>query len=475
MNLICQNCSAEINVEDKQQGHNVECESCGTETRYKLTENIVPGNLINDYLLTDLIGSGAMGQVFKAKHLLMKKEVAVKVIRVKDQSEDREKLIDQFISELQTSAQLEHPNIVTVTDAGVCDGVVYLVMQYLEGMDLSAHIEKLGFMKEKQALVIVSELASALDYAWEEFGMIHRDLKPENIRITKRGEVKLMDFGLAKIIDATSPSKDDDDDEHFHIVGTPDFMSPEQALDKPNIDARADIYSMGYLLMYMLTGKRIFTDKDPMIVVKQHLGEHPKPLDEYNPEIRVSDSTLELLTKMVKKDRDKRFVSWKVLAQEIDALLAGDIKAREEAAAAPEKPAKAKVKTGPTVKVAHSEDAPARRRPKKKKKKNGCATGCLVIFLILFLMFLVTVGAIVAMVKGALDKASLPENLQEILKPIIEQVEQNLGESSSSSDDSSDESAEESTEESEGAESSSEGDEMSTEDLEKLFNEQNSQ
>ena len=444
MNIKCQNCSAEIEYDLKKQGHSVECESCGAENRIKLKEKVVPGNLINDYLLTDFIGAGAMGQVFKAQHLLMKKEVAIKVIRVKD-GDDQNKLTDQFITELQTSAQLEHPNIVTVTDAGVCDGVVYLVMQYLEGIDLSDHIKSLGFMKEKQAMVIVSELVEALDYAWEEYGMIHRDLKPENIRITSRGEVKLMDFGLAKIIDANNPSShDEDDEEHFHIVGTPDFISPEQALDKPNLDCRADIYSLGYLLMYMLTGKRVFSNEDPMVVVKQHLGEHPKPLDEYNPDIKVSDATLGLLTKMVKKDRDKRIVSWKVLAKEINDLLVGDIRAREEAAAT-EQTASSK---GPKKKVASLKVATQsnqantsiaekrRERRAKKKKKGGCLKGCLIVFFILFISFLVAVMAIVAAVKGAIEKTKLPEEL----KPVIEHVEKLLeGKVSSDSEETSDE------------------------------------
>ena len=434
MKHICQSCSAEMELTAKQNGHSIECESCGTENRIKLSKEIIPGNLINDYLLTDVIGRGAMGQVFKAQHLLMKKEVAIKVIRVKDDAEDRAKLVEQFIAELQTSAQLEHPNIVTVTDAGVCDGIVYLVMQYLEGLDLSAHIENVGFLTEKQALVIVSELAAALDYAWEEFGMIHRDLKPENIRITKRGEVKLMDFGLAKIIDANNPtSHDEDDEEHFHIVGTPDFMSPEQALDKPNIDARADIYSMGYLLMYMLTGKRVFSDKDPMTVVKQHLGDHPKPLDEYNPDIKVSDATLTILTKMVKKDRDKRFISWKIFAEELDALLAGDVRAREEAKADAEKPKKAKVKT-PGIKIATQSDAGPVRRPrrkKKKKKKGGCLKIFLVFFFLSFLILALAVAALVGIVKGVIDKADIPKSLEEQLKPIIEQVEEVIGGASS--------------------------------------------
>ena len=311
----CGNCSQIMSVDPSQKGHDVECPSCGAELTVPLQGSIQIGNIIEDHMIQEMIGQGAMGQVFLASHLLMNREVAIKTISPKVRQDDDS--VEQFIQELQMGARLTHPNIVTVYNAGYVEGVYYISMQFIDGFDMNERVEKSGPLTETEALSVVSKVADSMSYAWNEFNMIHRDIKPENIRVSSRGDVMIMDFGLAKM------RQDDDAKDAGLVIGTPDFMSPEQAQGHTDIDFRADIYSLGVVLIYLLTGKRPFVADNPFDVVAMHINRPMPKIKMLNPDISLSEPTQKMIAKMVIKDRGERYTSWEEVAETVDRILAG--------------------------------------------------------------------------------------------------------------------------------------------------------
>ncbi|MCM8529082.1 MAG: serine/threonine protein kinase [Lentisphaeraceae bacterium] len=313
----CKNCSEFMSLDSQQKGHDVTCGACGTEQRLPLQGSIEVGNIIEDHLIQQEIGQGAMGKVYLASHLLMNRQVAIKTISPKIRQDDD--AVEQFIQELQMGAQLTHPNIVTVYTAGYTDGVYFISMQYIDGFDMNERVESSGALPEKEALAVVSTVADAMSYAWNDFRMIHRDIKPENVRISSRGDIMIMDFGLAKM-----RSNEAEMNEEGLVIGTPDFMSPEQAEGRSDIDFRADMYSLGVVLIYLLTSKRPFQAPDPLDVVAMHINRPMPSLKELNESITVSKDTVDLIRKMTNKDRDERFISWEEVSEAVDRILASD-------------------------------------------------------------------------------------------------------------------------------------------------------
>ncbi len=201
-----------------------------------------------DLEVIELCGQGGMGVVYKARHTRLDRVVALKVLH-QDASRDPA-FAERFLREARALARLSHPGIVAVHDFGEVDGLFYLVMEFVDGVDLRRTIRG-GELAPRQALTIVRELCEALQYAHDE-GVVHRDIKPENVLIDKRGRVKIADFGLAKLagsmlgggaLTATG-----------QVMGTPHYMAPEQIERPQDVDHRADIYSLGVVLYEMLTG-----------------------------------------------------------------------------------------------------------------------------------------------------------------------------------------------------------------------------
>ena len=244
----CKSCKTFISIGAENKGHEVLCGTCNSRQRVPLQGQIGVGNIIEDHLIEREIGQGAMGKVYLANHLLMNRVVALKTINAKNQHDDQS--IDSFIQELQLGAQLSHTNIVTVYTAGFLEGVYYLAMQYVEGEDLKQRLAMGKVTHYKQALNYADKIMDAMAYAWNEFRLIHRDLKPENIKINDNDEPVIFDFGLAKV-------RSFSEEEEGLAIGTPDFMSPEQASGVSNLDFRSDMYSLGLLLINLITGMLI--------------------------------------------------------------------------------------------------------------------------------------------------------------------------------------------------------------------------
>lgn len=263
--------------------------------------------------LEEQLGIGGVGLVYKARHLLLDKIVAVKLLHPDLISgEGGSEIIERFIREARAAAKLEHPNVIPIYDIGEEDGVYYIVMQFMSGGTLLDILDKHGKMSVIEVLWITKEVAKGLQAAHEK-GIIHRDIKPANILLSGTGEVKITDFGLAKQID---------DDSHIsqvgRVFGTPLYLSPEQAVGDSNLDGRADIYSLGVTVFQALTGSPPYTGKTSYLIMQQHVAAPIPTLYKQLP--GVAQEVEYLLHKLMEKKRDNRFSTAAEVVEYIEKL-----------------------------------------------------------------------------------------------------------------------------------------------------------
>ena len=235
------------------------------------------GLTLGNYVLLDKIGEGAMGTVFKAQHRWMKRIVAVKVLSLA--AVKNPNLVKRFHREVEAVAKLTHPNIVAAYDADEHYGMHFLAMEFVDGADLEHYVIKNGPMPVDQVLDYILQAARGLEHA-HAHGIVHRDIKPANLLLDKQGTVKVLDLGLARIQEAATSVSSFDEQTALtgmgNIMGTVDYMSPEQALDSHQADHLSDIYSLGATLHFLLTGKPMFEGKTPLACIIAH-REAPVP------------------------------------------------------------------------------------------------------------------------------------------------------------------------------------------------------
>jgi eukaryotic-like serine/threonine-protein kinase len=249
---------------------------------------------LGPYIITDWIGQGGMGQVFKAEHEMMGRLCAVKVLPLNKSTPDA---IANFRREMRTQATLDHTNLVRAFDAGEDGNVHYLVVEYVPGTDLRRLVRMNGKLSIQQGANIVKQAAEGLAYAHSR-NLIHRDIKPGNILVTPEGTAKLSDLGLAGHV------HDVDDPRFGKTVGTADYLSPEQILRPNEITTVSDIYSLGCTLYYAVTGKVPYPGGTPKSKARRHLEETPWHPRRFNEE--VSDEFVDLIGDMMEKDPKRR-------------------------------------------------------------------------------------------------------------------------------------------------------------------------
>lgn len=259
------------------------------------------GFTIGKYRVLDRIGTGGMGQVFLCEHPQMKRRAAVKVL-----STDRAKdpgLLGRFLRESRAAASLNHPNIVTAFDVDSENGLHYLVMEYVEGRDLHQIIRENGPMKIEQACDVIRQAALGLHHA-HEAGLIHRDVKPSNFIVDTTGVVKLLDLGLARFMVETGDHLTRRFDGN-NVLGTADYVAPEQTRDSHAVDQRCDVYALGGTFYFILTGQSPFPEGSPSDKMIAHRSRKPVPISQFRNDVPAG--LVAVVDKMLEKNPDDRY------------------------------------------------------------------------------------------------------------------------------------------------------------------------
>jgi beta-lactam-binding protein with PASTA domain/predicted Ser/Thr protein kinase len=239
---------------------------------------VVTGSILaGQYALEASVGQGGMATVFRARRLRDGAVVAVKVLR-EPYGYDRE-FVERFQREAQAAASLVHPNVVRVLDSGQDGDVRFIVMEYVHGEDLKAHLRRNGPLPPERAARVASEVCAALEYAHGQ-GIVHRDIKPQNILLTEDGEVRVTDFGIARALSSATIT------ETGTVLGSVHYLSPEQARGDP-VTTASDLYALGCVLYEMVTGRLPFDGDSPIAVALKHLYEEPPAPRQLNPQVPV--------------------------------------------------------------------------------------------------------------------------------------------------------------------------------------------
>ena len=268
-----------------------------------------PSNFFGNYQMERELGRGGMGTVHLAKDIGLNRKVALKILR-SDLGQDVG-FSKKFLEEVEITASLAHPNIIRVFTLGEQEGRLYLVMEHLDEPSMEQRMEKHGKLPERDVLEIGIGIASALQFAHEETGLIHRDIKPGNI-LFGRGKIpKLADFGLAAGARSALQQQDE-------IWGTPYYVSPERLLRQPE-DIRSDIYSLGATLYHALAGRPPFEAETAEEVARRHISDRPPPLRSFCP--HAQEQTVFTLDKCLNKDPEARWSNYEdFIRQMADAL-----------------------------------------------------------------------------------------------------------------------------------------------------------
>lgn len=252
--------------------------------------------LNNRYQLDERIGSGGMAMVFRATDLMLERQVAIKLLRT-DYSHD-ENFRERFRQEAKAAANLTHPNIVTVHDFGLDGGRLYIIMEYVPGVDLKSMIQQRGRFSVDEALPLIIQACAGIGYA-HRAGLVHCDIKPQNMLITPDWRLKVVDFGIARALATISP------DEKTEVVwGSPQYFSPEQAAGGAPSPA-SDVYSLGVVMYEMLTGRPPFSAPTAEDLARAHRDDPVPPPRKYNPSIPAQLE--QILLKVLAKEPSQRY------------------------------------------------------------------------------------------------------------------------------------------------------------------------
>lgn len=282
------------------------------------------GLILDDYEILEKLGKGGMGHVYMARHRKMGRIVCLKVLRSSGRRSPD--VVERFRREIRTISSLKHPNFVVAHDASEAEGIQFLVMEYIEGHDLARQVRDDGPMPLRTSLDLIQQVAEGIQYAHEQ-GIVHRDIKPHNLLVAEdddgNPQVKVLDLGLARF----DTYADDATDAATHaamtatgvIMGTVDYMSPEQALNSRHADARSDIYSLGCTLHFLLSGSNVYAGETLMEKLVAH-REQPVP---DLPVPRVPRGVNAVFRKMIAKDPVDRYQTMSEVVEDLDACRSG--------------------------------------------------------------------------------------------------------------------------------------------------------
>ncbi|MGL4593731.1 MAG: serine/threonine protein kinase [Thermoguttaceae bacterium] len=268
--------------------------------------NIPSGTVLGHFIIKSYIGGGGMGRVYLATDTALDRLVAIKILPRQRVGESA--TVARFMNEARSAARLNHEHIAQVYFTGEQDGIPFIVFEYVEGTNLRAMVEEYGPIPLPQSLNFLIQIVNALAHA-AEHGVIHRDVKPSNILITKEGRAKLIDMGLARLLD---PSESQHDLTASGVtLGTFDYISPEQARDPRSADTRSDIYSLGCTLFYMLAGQPPFPEGTVLQKLLQHQGDKPPDIRSFSPHVPADMAAI--IQRMMAKDPAQRFQTPSIL------------------------------------------------------------------------------------------------------------------------------------------------------------------
>lgn len=259
---------------------------------------MIIGHLLNErYRIKRRIGGGGMANVYLGYDLILEREVAIKVLRMEFVNDPE--FVERFDREAQAATSLSHPNIVTIYDVGEEEDILYIVMEYVDGLTLKEYIQNHGPLSVEKAVDIMAQLTSAIEHA-HETGLIHRDIKPQNILLDRDGNVKVTDFGIAVALSATALTQTNS------VLGSVHYLSPEQARGG-KATKKSDIYSLGIVFYELLTGELPFSGQSPVSIALKHLQDDIPSVREKNPEI--PQSIENIILKATTKDPFHRYES----------------------------------------------------------------------------------------------------------------------------------------------------------------------
>jgi response regulator RpfG family c-di-GMP phosphodiesterase len=280
------------------------------------------GLVLGNYRVLDRLGAGGMGVVFRAEHTRMRRLVAIKVLPLSPDQDER--LLHRFMTEIRAIAQLQHPNIVGAIDAGEAHSgdhnspvLHFFVMEYVPGQDLEEFVRENGPLSPAKAVDIIYQVASALAEA-HKHGLVHRDIKPSNVQLTPEGQAKLLDFGLARNFGngLTEPGT---------VLGTLDYMAPEQVTDARTVDIRADLYALGGTLYWCLTGEPPFPPKGNVVQeLHTRLTQQPPSVRARRPEVPVELDVV--VQRLMALQRDDRYPNPKAVMKALLPLLKPELR-----------------------------------------------------------------------------------------------------------------------------------------------------
>jgi eukaryotic-like serine/threonine-protein kinase len=299
--------------------------------RPAVVAELVGVTLSGRYLVTRKVGQGGMGAVYEATHTLIGKRVAVKVLLEK--YAQREAIVQRLEQEARLASSCQNEHIIDITDFGTTeDGRTFVVMEYLEGESLSECLSRETRLPEQRILRIISQAASALAAAHAK-GIVHRDIKPENLFLLRRKDqdfVKVVDFGISKSLRASDEAEEQPRlTQTGMVLGTPLYMSPEQARGDDELDARVDIYALGVIMYEAATGRVPFIGNNYLSVISQVLNEEPRGLRAQRPEL--SEEFEAIVMRAMEKERGARYASAHELLADVTALLDDPTRSTERA------------------------------------------------------------------------------------------------------------------------------------------------